>query len=157
MSRPGAAEHGLTLDLPAAHRGVRVARSVLGRFARMQGMPQCEADTLLLVASELLGNAIDHGGGGAAMTEADLTLDVRMRVSFTVHATGWRLDVTDQGGGDAAEVQLLLESDRSLDLEDDRGRGLFLLKESVDQLDASVSPDGTGITISVRKEYGGSG
>jgi len=149
----GTDRHEISLDLPAAHRGVRVARNLVQRFARMQGMPQEDADAMVLVASELLANAVDHGGGEAAMEEEDLTSDVRMRLSFVVSATAWSLSVTDQGGGDAVEVKERLDSADFFDLEDDRGRGLFLMKASVDLLDVVPGPDGKGLTFRVTKAY----
>ncbi len=149
-----APQHELTLNLPAAHRGVRIARSVVQRFSRMQGLPQTEADALVLVVSELLGNAIDHGGGEAAMTEEDLDGDIRMRLNFVMSADSYTLSVTDQGGGNAEEIGKLLDTADFFDLEDDRGRGLFLLKQSVDAFDVLPSPDGTGLTFRVSKRYG---
>ena len=41
------------------------------------------------------------------------------------------------------------------DLEDDRGRGLFLMREMVDRVEVSASDDGRGLTISVTKSHGG--
>lgn len=149
------ARHELRLDLPAVHRGVRVARSVLQRFARMQGMGREDTDALALVTSELLANAIDHGGGEAAMTEEDLEDDVRMRLEFEMGPDSWVLSVTDQGGGDPEEVKSQLESAACFDLEHDRGRGLFLLRASVDRFDVRASPDGAGLTFRVTKGYGG--
>lgn len=148
--RPGG-RHELGLDLPAAHRGVRVARNVVRRFARMQGVPQAEVDYLVLVVSELLANVIDHGGGGAAMSEADLTSDVRMRLTYTVDEEGWSLAVTDQGGGDAEALQAMLAPDGMPDLEDDRGRGLFLMAQMVDALEVRENEAGDGLTIVARK------
>ena len=144
----------LSLNLPAAHRGVRIARSVLGRFARMQGMSQGDADAMSLVASELLANAVDHGGGGAAMTEEDLAEDIRMRASLVIESNRWTLSVTDEGRGDPDEVNRLLAASSAFDLEDDRGRGLFLLKMNVDELEVQRSSDGRGLTFRAQKAYG---
>ena len=108
MTSPGPYPHRFSLDLPAAHRGVRVARNVLRRFARMQGMAPRDIDELLLVASELLANAIDHGGGGAALREEELESDVRMGLGFTLTPEEWVLEVSDQGGGDVEEVRALV-------------------------------------------------
>lgn len=146
--------HELSLDLPAAHRGVRVARNVVQRFARLLGMSQEDADALTLVVSELLANAIDHGGGAAAMTEDELKEDVRVRLHFELDATRWTLAVSDQGGGDAEELRGQLETADFFDLEHDRGRGLFLLKASVDELEVLESEAGDGLTFRVTKGYG---
>ncbi len=150
-ARPGG-RHELNLDLPAAHRGVRVARNVVRHFARLQGIPHSEVDYLILVVSELLANVIDHGGGGAAMSEEDMTGDVRMCMGLTVDPSGWSLSVTDEGGGDAADVHALLNPEGIPDLEDDRGRGLFLLAQMVDGLTVEPNAQGTGLTFLARKE-----
>ena len=146
--------HELSLDLPAAHRGVRVARNVVRRFARMQGVHDDEVDYLALVVSELLANVIDHGGGGAALNEEDLEGDVRMRMVFTVDGGGWILAVTDQGGGDAEALQAMFAPDGLPDLEDDRGRGLYLLAQMVDEMNVEPNADGDGLTFVARKRLG---
>ena len=56
----------LRLDLPAAHSAVRMARNLVRKFAT-QFMPEGEVETLELITSELLSNAVDHGGGNSAM------------------------------------------------------------------------------------------
>ncbi len=38
--------HALDLDLPAAHSAVRMARSVLRRFAKLEGAPAREIETM---------------------------------------------------------------------------------------------------------------
>ena len=97
----------LALELPAIHAAVRQARNVVRSFARMCGLPGREVETLMLVASELLGNAVDHGGGGGAMDEGEMAGSVRMVLRLEFSGQSWSLEVDDQGGGDPAEVQEL--------------------------------------------------
>jgi anti-sigma regulatory factor (Ser/Thr protein kinase) len=79
MMPPGSHRpHELKLDLPAAHSAERMARGVLRQFARREKVPAKEIETLEFVASELLSNAVDHGGGNCAMEESELTRRVRM-------------------------------------------------------------------------------
>ena len=151
---PGGTQHTIRLELMAVHREVRVARNVLRRFARMEGLADQGIEVLELVLSELLANAIDHGGGGSALTEEELAEDVRRRLSFSMTGSTWQLAVTDQGGGDPDEVRALFETSMP-DLEDDRGRGLFLMREMVDRIEVSSSDDGRGLTVSVTKSHGG--
>ncbi len=148
--------HELALDLPAAHKGVRVARNVVRHFARLQGVKDSEIESLVLVVSELLANAIDHGGGRAALTEGDLNGDPRMKLVFTLREDEWTLSVTDEGGGDPERVRALIAPGRLPDLDDDRGRGLFLLAQMLDRLEVEKSPDGRGLTFHVAKRHGGS-
>jgi len=145
--------HELALDLPAVHRGVRVARNVVRHFARMQGVGDRESERLLLVVSELLANAIDHGGGGAAMTEEEGETTARMSLHFVIREHEWSLQVTDEGGGDPEEIRRLCESTETPDLEDDRGRGLFLLSQMVDRLDIRHNERGDGLTIQAVRRY----
>lgn len=147
--------HHLRLDLPAAHTDVRVARNVVRHFVRLLGVADREVDQLVLVVSELLANAIDHGGGKAAMVQRDLDGDVRMRLSLTIDRDEWELRVTDQGGGDVEEVRKLIDPDGVPDLEDDRGRGFFLLAQMVDRLHVEESGDGRGLTFCARRRHDG--
>ncbi|MFT7668898.1 MAG: anti-sigma regulatory factor (Ser/Thr protein kinase) [Planctomycetota bacterium] len=141
----------LKLDLPAAHSASRMARQVVGRFALEHGIVEDEIGTLELVTSELLSNAVDHGGGGSAMEEADIIGDVRMQLNLMVDRAGWELKVADQGGGDPAEMAPFLDSNALPDLEDERGRGFFLLVQMVDKLSVGISPDGKGLEFTAQK------
>jgi anti-sigma regulatory factor (Ser/Thr protein kinase) len=151
-------DHELTLDLPAAHSAVRVARHVVRHFARMQGVKDSEIEQLVLMVSELLANAIDHGGGAAAMNETELDGDPRMKLAFTLREHDWTLTVSDQGGGDPERVKKLLGNCRDgvPDLDDDRGRGLFLMAQMVDSLDVEKSADGRGLTFRIVRRHDGS-
>ena len=145
------APRDLHLDLPAAHSAGRMGRQVVRKFALEHGIPEEEIDTLELVASELLSNAVDHGGGGAALNEADLESDVRMQVCFTIFPDRWELRVADQGGGDPEDVASYLDDQSLPDLEDERGRGFFLLVQMVDEVTVQHSEDGRGLEFFARK------
>jgi len=149
----GAQPRRLALDLPATHSAVRLARRVARDFARMDGMASREVENLMLVVSELLGNAVDHGGGGSAMEEKDLEGSVRMSLRMASGDRSWELEVDDQGGGDVEEVRGLLDPDGLPDLEDERGRGFFLLAQMVDVMEVRPSADGKGLTISARHAH----
>lgn len=149
--------HELALDLPAAHSAERMARAVLRQFARREGVATAEIETLEFVASELLSNAVDHGGGHAAMEESDLASRVRMTLVLEVDPSGWKLAVGDQGGGAPEQVRPLLDQHTPPDLEDERGRGFYLLGQMLESLRVEKSSDGLGLTfIAVRKYAPGS-
>jgi len=137
----------IRLDLPAAHSAGRMARQVVGQFASREGLEGDELSTLELVVSELLSNAVDHGGGGAAMEEADIIGDVRMTLALVMREDGWELRVCDQGGGDPAELEPFLDPDGLPDLENDRGRGFFLMLGMLEKLSVQRSPDEKGLEI----------
>ncbi|HUR26803.1 MAG TPA: ATP-binding protein [Planctomycetota bacterium] len=141
----------LEMQLPAAHSAVRMARQVSRKFARDAGVRGESLETLTLVISELLANAVDHGGGEAALEEKDLTRPVTMHLLLEASASGWKAAVSDQGGGDPVEVRLLLAPLDVPDLEDERGRGFFLMSAMVDELTVDRSPDGKGLTITAVK------
>lgn len=144
--------HELRLDLPAAHSAERMARGVLRQFAERENIPEDEIETLEFVAGEMLTNAVDHGGGERAMREEDLRSRVRMSLVFEVREDSWILRVGDQGGADPAELRERLTSTEEPDLDDDRGRGFFLLAQMVDSLTVERSADGLGVEfVAVRK------
>lgn len=156
MKRARRPRADLHLDLPAVHEQVRVARRSLRIFARMQGLAGRDLDNLLLVASELLSNAVDHGGGDSSMDLHEAT-GARMSLRFEVEDSRWSLAVSDQGRGSASEVAELLHPSGPPDLEDERGRGFFLLSEMVDEVSVAPSADGRGLCITAALAFGGDG
>ena len=153
-SRIEEGENEIRLDLPAAHSASRMARQVVRKFVEGRGMEEKEIGTLELITSELLGNAVDHGGGESAMDESDLKRSVRMKLALEVEDAGWRLQVSDQGGGDPAEMESLIHPDGFPDLEDERGRGFFLMGEMVDELSVEKSADGLGLSFIAVRRFG---
>ncbi len=145
--------HELSLDLPAAHSAERMARTVLRQFARRESVAKTEIETLEFVASELLSNAVDHGGGERAMDEADLPRRVRMKLFVTVDANGWRMQVSDEGGGDPKDVERLIGQNEMPDLDDERGRGFFLLSQMLESLAVEKSADGRGLVFTAVRVY----
>ncbi len=141
----------LKLDLPAAHSAGRMARQVVGKFALEQGISEDEVGTLELVASELLSNAVDHGGGESAIEESDLVEDVRILLELRIAPTGWILSVSDQGGGNPDDLAGFMDPDALPDLENERGRGFFLLAQMVDELKVERSADGKGLEFIAQK------
>ena len=145
--------HALELDLPAAHSAVRMARAVLRRFARMEGAPSREIETMEFVVSELLANAIDHGGGNHAMDESDAG-DVRMSLAAFVRQDGWEVRVGDQGGGDPGEIEPFLKKDEIPDLDNDRGRGFYLMAQMLQEMRVARTKDGRGLLFVAVRRYG---
>jgi len=144
--------HELALDLPAVHAEVRAARNVVRHFARMEGVRSSEIDQLVLIVSELLANAIDHGGNGA-MTHHELQGNPRMRLALVIGDHEWVLSVTDEGGGDPNRVRSAIKSAQLPDLEDERGRGLYLMHQMVDSMQVDSSADGRGLTFQLKRRH----
>lgn len=145
--------HELKLDLPAAHSAERMARSLLRQFAQRERVPKREIDTIEFVASELLSNAVDHGGGRSAMEESDLEGRVRMSLVLVVRVDGWTMSVGDQGGGDPQAMQTRLAAPDEPDIEDERGRGFFLLAQMLDSLNCVRTADGLGLEFVAVRTY----
>jgi anti-sigma regulatory factor (Ser/Thr protein kinase) len=114
-----------------------------------------EVEQLVLIVSELLANAVDHGQASPAMTERELEADARMRLVLSVGSHEWRLSVTDEGGGDAARLRQAIQSARLPDLEDERGRGFYLMRQMVDAMEVDTSADGRGLTFRVVRRHAG--
>lgn len=146
--------HELRLDLPAAHSAGRMARQMVRQFAAAEGVPEREVQTLEFVAGELLDNAVDHGGGNGAREVSDLTSDVRMSLELDVLGDGWSVRVDDQGGGAPEEVLVFLDPRRPAPLDDERGRGFYILAKMVDAIDVRRTEDGRGLTIRAERRYG---
>lgn len=146
----------LRLSLPCVHRAVRIGRRVVQSFARTDGWSDVEIEALMLIASELLANAVDHGGGGGAMSEEDLERPARMGLYLTVDDVRWQLEIEDDGGGDVAEAEHLIETCSIGDEDDERGRGLFLVKEMVDELGVRGGQDGLVFFVVKAREAGSS-
>ena len=141
----------LEMQMPAVHSAVRMARQVSRKFARDAGVRGESLETLTLVVSELLANAVDHGGGGAAIEEKDLASPVTMHLLLEASSAGWKAAVSDQGGGNPDELRQLLAPVDVPDLEDERGRGFFLMSAMVDELKVDRSSDGKGLTFTAVK------
>lgn len=142
----------LRLDLPAAHSAARMARHLVRQFARTGGLPEAELDQLTLVADELLTNAVDHGGGQSALDEAELAAPVRMQMLLVVTHESWEVRISDQGGGDPEVVrEMIAPADGIPDLEDERGRGFFLMAQMVDSLEVRRSSDGLGLELIAKR------
>lgn len=147
--------HELELDLPAAHSTGREGRQLARDFALSEGVPPAEVQNLEFITGELLDNAVDHGGGGGAREVTDLPGDIRMGLLLQLGEGEWTLTISDQGGGAPEDVRLLLEPPDGIpDLEDERGRGFFLLQGMVDELTVARTPEGTGLAIRASRRYG---
>ncbi len=150
--RHGAEE--LVLDLPAVHASAQAARGLVRHFAEQHGLDGADLDALILIADELMTNAVDHGGGGGALEESDLPQPVSMRVSVVLDGANWQVSVSDQGGGDPAVVEALLHPEGLPDLEDERGRGLYLMTLECDSVDVRRSADLLGLCLVARRALG---
>jgi len=143
----------LSLELPAAHVVERHARKLLHDFATSHGMPEDELQTMEFVASELLSNAVDHGGGARAMELFEAPKHVRIGLQFVIRDGNWTLQLEDQGGGDPARVQALIDDESLPGDESERGRGFFLIKSLLERLEVTRSRDGRGLSFLASRRF----
>ena len=94
------------IDLPAAPTSGALARSVLRELCASADLSQDTCDTALLLATELVTNAIEHGGAPAVLDASIQDQAVRVAV--------------DDTSSFAPEPRVASEFD-------ERGRGLFLV------------------------------
>ncbi|MFT4647785.1 MAG: anti-sigma regulatory factor (Ser/Thr protein kinase) [Planctomycetota bacterium] len=141
----------LTLNMLAHHAAAREGRQRVRAFAEAEGLHATEMDRLDFVVGELLSNAVDHGGGKRAMDVSELALGAQgicMHLEFRFTKVGWFLRVEDEGGGDPECLRPFLQDTGELpDLEDERGRGFFLLLGMVSSLKVESSRTGEGIAL----------
>ncbi len=140
----------LDLVLPAVHLYSRMGRRLVRTFVRLDGMSDEQVETLALLASELLSNVVDHGGGEAALEATDAN-GAEMRLQVWTEQGAWRIAVSDQGGGDPADLQPYLEAEIEVALTDERGRGFFLMKQLAERVEITASEDGRGLCITASK------
>src|SRR5262249_39444865 len=82
-----------------------------------------------------------------------LVKPARMQMWLHVAGGAWEIHVSDQGGGDPAVVDELIHPKDLPNLEDERGRGLFLIAQSVDSLAVQRSADGLGLELIAGRRF----
>jgi anti-sigma regulatory factor (Ser/Thr protein kinase) len=133
------------LRIPNRMELLRPLRALLQSTCEFHGVDEEATQEVLLVVSEIVNNSIEHvaGRGPEGYHEVDLRFGIG----------GGRIVgvVLDEGEGGIEQTDFDGASSPSLD--NDRGRGLFLIKAYVDEL--SVRPrDGVGTEIRFVKRLG---
>lgn len=109
-------------------QSLHVARTGALQYLREQGEHHADFDACALALSELIGNAVRHGPGGAVTVRLDWTKPLP------------RLSVRDAGPGFALKISLPPGGSEG-------GRGLFLVARLIGT--PSVSCGASGCTVSV--------
>ena len=132
----------VTLSFSANMRFVRPIRHFIGSLCALADYDEEETESISLVTTEILNNSIEHGANGP-QDEIDVTLLVtRSRFRFEVVDPG-------RGGKDFASTALSRASHMP-DLDEPRGRGLFLVRSYMDELRVSFDPE-SGTKLMVTK------
>lgn len=135
-------QQGVRSLAPLVHRlspstaAVPLARHLLVDWLQHLPIDADAIDALVLVASELLGNAVNHAGAGPG--------GICLRAEARDHDVV--LEVSDDGG----QPLQLSESTLLPDADAERGRGLFLVRELVDELHTTTRDGLTTVTAVCR-------
>ena len=129
------------LSFSANMRFVRPVRHFISALCNLAGYEEEETESIALVTTEILNNSIEHGSRDP--------LDL-IGVELLVTGETFRFEVTDSGrGGPAFASGALDRAAQMPDLEQPRGRGLFLILRYMDELDVRYDPQqGTRLTVS---------
>lgn len=134
------ATHEVILSFSANMRFVRAVRHFIGALCTLAEYEEEEADSIALVATEILNNSIEHG----CHSDAD-----QVEVTLVVTKDVFRFEVVDAGKGGREFASHAAERSRHMpDLEEPRGRGLYLINNFMDELDVTYHPDrGTSFRV----------
>ena len=125
--------HEVTLSFSANMRFVRAVRHFIGALCTLADYDEEEADSIALVATEILNNSIEHGCN---------TPEDQVEVSLMVTPEIFRFQVLDAGKGGSAFADSAGEQSKHMpDLEEPRGRGLYLINNFMDELAVTYDPD----------------
>jgi len=131
----------ISLSFAANLRYVRPIRHFVSALCALAKYPEDETESIALVTTEILNNSIEHGAKGPD-DEIDMTM--------TVTSELFRCEVVDPGkGGDAFARAAVVRATKMPDLEEPRGRGLFLIKSYMDEMTVSWdAKSGTRFVVS---------
>jgi anti-sigma regulatory factor (Ser/Thr protein kinase) len=137
------AEEEIVLDRGFDASTLHVLREAVLAHATAAGMPEGRAVDVMLALHELAANAVRHGAGTG-----------RLRIEVT--ASGLRCQVSDPGrasldGHDAAGPAGAHHADATVSPAGPwpcrRGHGLWLVRETADQLNVSSGPGGSEVSV----------
>jgi anti-sigma regulatory factor (Ser/Thr protein kinase) len=131
----------VAISFSANMQYVRPVRHFIHALCKLAEYGDEESEEIQLVATEILNNCIEHGSTGP---------DDEIDVNLVITPTQFRFDVLDPGkGGEQFPAKALKRAEQMPDIEEPRGRGLFLIKRFMDSLDISWDPDrGTRTIVS---------
>jgi anti-sigma regulatory factor (Ser/Thr protein kinase) len=133
----------VTLSFSANMRFVRPIRHFIGALCTLADYAEEETESISLVTTEILNNSIEHGSNGP-QDEIDVTL--------LVTRSRFRFEVVDPGRGGEDFASTALNRARHMpDLDEPRGRGLFLVRSYMDDLQVSYDPE-SGTRLMVTKK-----
>jgi anti-sigma regulatory factor (Ser/Thr protein kinase) len=147
MGKPvtGQENSEISIAFTANFEFVRPLRHFLTSLCEVAKYDEEETEGLALVVTEILNNAIEHGCSGPSD---------EIQLSLTVEPKEFRFEVFDAGCGGQEFANGALELARKMpNLEEPRGRGLFLIQSYMDVFDVHYdSKSGTRVLISKSRD-----
>jgi len=131
----------VTLSFSANLRYVRAIRHFVSALCALAKYPEDETESIALVTTEILNNSIEHGARHP---------DDEIGVTMTITADRFHCEVTDPGRGGAGFAKAAIAKAAVMpDLEEPRGRGLFLIRSYMDELNVTWdAKNGTHVIVS---------
>ena len=147
MGKPvtGQCNSEISIAFAANFELVRPLRHFLTSLCEIAKYSEEETEGFALVVTEILNNAIEHG---CSKPEDEV------HISLTVKPEAFRFEVFDKGcGGQGFADGALALAKQMPNLEEPRGRGLFLIRSYMDVFDVSYdSGSGTRVFISKSRD-----
>jgi serine/threonine-protein kinase RsbW len=132
--------HSFRLTLQSTYEESERVPDFVEELQAKSSLTDDETSTLMLLLSEAVTNAIEHGN----QSDASKKVDVHIRINNKSIST----TVTDEGGGfDPTDVKDPLKEENLLDV---GGRGIFLIKELSDGVE--FDDDGRTIRFEIHRE-----
>lgn len=130
------------LVVPSTPDQIQVVEERAEAMAREAGFADDERDSIAIAITEMVANAIFHGN------KSDPTKQVRVR--FTMTAESFTIAIRDQGRGfNPEKVADPLQPENLLK---DSGRGIFIVRTLMDQIDIHSGPEGTEVVLIKKKK-----
>lgn len=142
-SRPMSVAPQVHLAIGSSIHNVELVQVVVEEALRQLDLDPDDAHWIGVAVREAVANAVKHGNRQDP--------DKRVELDFGVEGGELVIKVHDQGGGfDPEQVESPLEPDNILK---PSGRGIFYMKNFMDQIEYSSRPDG-GTVVTMRKHLG---
>ena len=110
-------------------------------FLRDWGLNESTVADIAISVSELVNNAVEHGNATKVSADDDRAVKVTVRKI----ASAVKISVADQGHGfDPTKIEDPLAEENLLKA---AGRGIFIVRNLMDEVDVKTTPDGTVVTI----------
>ncbi|TFH02725.1 MAG: ATP-binding protein [Calditrichales bacterium] len=132
-------EKTFELKFSSDTRHLEKVEKLSSRVGRYAGLSESDLDDLGIVTTELVNNAIHHGNKN----------DPNKSVKLTFHVDKIRIEVRIQDEGPGFDPSRLRDPLAPENLFSESGRGIFLIRSLMDDLDFEFTESGT-VTIAIK-------